>query len=1392
MLLLAMATPGRGALAPALAPPGGNGTNAPQGDYDLSLLLKAYPFNTVPLATSLADKTPRVRQDKGTSPAWKKHWDEARRLAVVGKLAQAAELYHKLLAEKEISEAHWELATILVALGQDKEAKGIVESLNEATPDRPQYVQCLAVISLHLGQFREAAEAFSHLHALQPGNAEALAGEVYSLVAAGDSEAALPRLETIWRLTPTDRGLRELLATLAYAAHDHARAWPHLVELANGPKPKAKILLMAARLSDTRAPPQEGLRFWQLYVAAQPDDLEGRQWLANFFEKTGQEQEALPHLLAIHLRRPGDLPVLKRIGQGYAAVGDFAKALDFLEKYAALRPEDKEVAATLTRSHEALGHKTETLRALEHYFALEPHPDEVDLKRAAHLYEEAGAQAEVITVYRRLVALHPDEPVLLRALATRLLAAGRQEEALSSWQRLARLLPEESDIYRTMATILESLGRQPELDHTLATLHRLQPTDHALSLKLAARYLAKDDLQRATEVLTGMERQGGAKPAAFYSWRGTLRMKQHDFAAALLDLEGFLAQEPNEQSARRQAMIAAGRLGDVVRVRIHEQALSSGGKAMPLDLQLLVAQAYADCRAETEASALFQKVIDEWLAADSGSIEVMQQAFAGLAGTFSREDRPYEEEETWRTGLVATDDRLFFLPPLFALALRQGQVGEAQGWLAGLRPLLADNAPRLALMEAMLLAAQGETRQARRRLWSVNDAFAELDKTGEGPDQRETIADRLALAAQWLKAGNNALAARQCARVLALDGDNLEAKVILAKGRAVLAQGAGRIDPGQLRPDQLLTLAGLYRQYDLPQGMAKAARQALTLVPQSLAAGLTLADSLVALGDFDAAQVQLEKLAADHPREFSLKVRIATLQFMGGKLAAVEELLHSPEAQSRPELILLRARLLWRQNRWDEAIKLYQDFLTPRVAAILRRSAKECRINLPDVKPKRSVWEILTRDPGSDPDSLFAAQVMAPATVLSFLDQGQSRFSLAAARLVAAHRWQAEFALELAPRQSVVRREYTIAQKQYESLFARYPRQRLLLYDLAGMYSRLGELGQEEAAYDKLSAAGIDFPELAEARTRNRLKQQPQTALTYGYQSDGGRHGYLDIEKDWQGISFWDSLSTQHEMEMKVDRINYHAKSWEDTMRATRATASYSTTMMHGLTVRGTGGLESQDQGHDTLLVNTTVVGKIGDGLTGTMAYDREVVADTTASLRRHIVRQDLSGGMSLAPLPRLSLGGDYLLRDYSDNNWTTGYDLWSTYLILAEPTFLQMKYSYDFKESREGNAQSGSGEDGFAAEDHPYWAPKNYWVNQIGLYFKHSLADDSLEREASRYYTLEYAVGHDVDGYAVQTAKAGLYAEFTPHCLLTAAGELVNSQAVRKQEYRLDLIYRW
>jgi hypothetical protein len=117
----------------------------------------------------------------------------------------------------------------------------------------------------------------------------------------------------------------------------------------------------------------------------------------------------------------------------------------------------------------------------------------------------------------------------------------------------------------------------------------------------------------------------------------------------------------------------------------------------------------------------------------------------------------------------------------------------------------------------------------------------------------------------------------------------------------------------------------------------------------------------------------------------------------------------------------------------------------------------------------------------------------------------------------------------------------------------------------------------------------------------------------------------------------------------------------------------------------------------------------------------------------------------------------------------------------------------YDFQDARESNQEGGILlADGFSAEDHPYWSPKNYWENSFGIYWKQYLFSEILEKEAPSYYTVEYRIDYDSTGHERQSLKGGFSMELNTHFILESAIEFISSDNYRASDLSLTAVYRW
>lgn len=587
-----------------------------------------------------------------------------------------------------------------------------------------------------------------------------------------------------------------------------------------------------------------------------------------------------------------------------------------------------------------------------------------------------------------------------------------------------------------------------------------------------------------------------------------------------------------------------------------------------------------------------------------------------------------------------------------------------------------------------------------------------------------------------------------------------------------------------------LHLLKAMRDEGLVAELCKSAELASLQYPDSVTIRTLYASAREANGEIGPAIEIWQGIVRDFPEQEFAAVRLAQQLFSHGRFAEAkdveERFLHHV---SRPDLILLNARIFWAEHEWEKSAAEYDAFLDPSVTDSIAAVARERGVTL----PRDEAPGIFARLTVAETDRQTAVDaLMEPKTLLAH-GPGAAALKEITVPFYARYRWQKRFTLEKAARQSVMDREYLAAANYFRILLREYSADVSLQYDLAGIYSRFGQLGQEAALYEEIKSAGGDFPGLAEARERNELKRQPRATLGYGYLREEGREGYKAIRKTWEETSLQYSPYLQHDLAVNLSRLDYQDPGGNGRIRGNRAFVSYAANINEQFLLRGGAGTELLENNQpDTALIEMAAEGRLGDRLTGSLSYGRDVKHDTLASLGRNIVQQDYKADFMLDMLSSLQAGGGYLYTSLSDENAMKGYDLWAAYLLFFEPASLKFSYTYDFKDTAEGRGGGPLLPDGFNAFDHPYWTPVNYWQNRFSIYFKHQLSDDQFRRGVPRYYDLEYVVVYDEMGYAMQTWKGGVFIECAPHFILAATTELTSGPEYRAKEVFLSAVYRW
>ncbi len=1341
----------------------------------------------------------QVVVDHDFLPAWMAMWEEARDAVRHGKPAAAARLYDTLLAGRpDLTEAAWELARLRFRLGNGPGGIALLEGLVAREPGNIAYRLLLGRAILLHGQADRAVTLLGQILEKEPENPEVLAAIVRGYFSLQQPERTLAPLETLHRLDPGDSEIRLRLALLYVKLGLDDKARQHLVELAKDMDAGLDLLVTTAQVHDRLGLDNLAAGYWRRVLDLQAANPEASRRLAR--AQVGRLPEDLAHARPL----PGEVVdpvVLKRIADLYLKEESLNKALPYLEKYLVLRPADQEVALSLVAVHAKLGHREEIITVLARFFVMEAVPQDLELRQAARRYVDAGNFREAVPLYRRMMILAPNDPDLLFNLAVDLFKIGAHDPTLGKRKQPAEPRPGLEELYCSMSDLLKHLDQSAGLLEVLETINELNPADVDVIRQLARLHLQRGELTSSLYFFEQLAMAGPMDVAALED-RAILFARSGKLAHALDDWEELLRRAPERQDIRIRALRQTGAQGLLTDVRRHlgaMEALQSGG--MNADMALAGVVALRQCGVYAEALLRCQRLLAHHSGDDNNQMAV--RIYLEMAAIYRAAGLPYEAEQILRIALLLDLRGAEILEQLVFQALaRPETAATAQVWFDRWQELNPAGNTTMDRHRARLLAGLGERGAAMalsRELFENTASASELSAKPEIGLLWQ--ADGVALASDLLADGEPEEAEKVCLRILQEGGvernKGFEPLVLLFKSYLrqkkvpqasdVFAriQYAARQDA-----DRLLTTVRLFRAQEMSAETLTLAREAWRVLPDSLEAALLLAEALETSDDKAGGVAVLREALVKYPDNDRANVMLANLLFRQGEyeqaLVLCETML--TPASPRPDLLLLKARILWALQRWPESVSVYEAFLRPAVEESFVRQLAANEITVPGAEAKQSWWGKVTSTGNEQPSPLLLA--LDP---IQMLGQGNIPVARIAVPFLAMQRWQYLFANECAARKAMQRREYSQAMYLFKSILRDYPQEASLLFDLAGVYSRLGLLQDEEVIYRRLTDMDASYPGVEKASQRNLLKRQPRATIKGLWHREEGYGGYKAMQEERLQTSVWWSPRPGHDFDVILTRPVYTSTDLPVTINSRRFFLTYRNHFVNGLSLDLGGGIEGLEQGYaNTGLVRGKLSGEVGDKLDAYLAFSRDLVMDTSASLTRNVVSHEAAGGLSLDMLSRLKVGGDYGVRSFSDNNFTMQYALWTSYLLFEEPYALSFTYHYDFADSREGANPGTPLADGFGVDDHPYWAPRSYWKNRFELFFKHQFSKDVLDRGIPRYYTLRYSLDYDSFGYGGQNLEGGLYLEMTPRFILEASALLNSSQLAHSREVALSAIYRW
>ncbi|MBW2484080.1 MAG: tetratricopeptide repeat protein, partial [Deltaproteobacteria bacterium] len=1158
---------------------------------------------------------------------------------------------------------------------------------------------------------------------------------------------------------------------------------------------------------------EQAAAYWERIIGREAGNNEAHLFLAEYYEKSGQLDRSLAHLESMLIRNPHNTAIYAQLGRVYEKVGESDRALLFYEKLLAENPQNQEAALRIAGINAEMGQKRRLHEVGPRRAPASAQLQTVKLKETIRNLEADGRYREAMQVYQQLIKTYPDDHEILPGLTNGLVIIGQNEGIDAMVELLSDTVSDNMAMYREIAELLRRMSRDEELLAVLGKIHELDPGNNLTTQELAILHLNRGDFLLSRRYFEKLSNADCVNSRCLEA-RATLAEKLNLPAHRLDDYEKLLELQPDRHEIRLKAMEIAAQLGLLDKALFHSgylQGLASFSKK--LEVKILLADTYRESGYLGRAVERYQNIIAQAAATNEERGLLRMRSWLGIVNSYKMLGLVYEAEQALRTALVNEKRRIPILAALFYLYLETGRVSESDVWLQAINQAVDDSQQdkftqaNLEWLKGFLQAEKYEAagdyglaidlyKEAEALLQEYeydNTALYGLDNIQPGLRLQMQLAVSHLQAEEYGEAERIVLELKKehrgVAELLVLQeqiylnwGKTAEAVAVAGESKEYAAQDFGR----------QLILAKLYGKYKNFSRQAETAGKAVTDKPESLAAKYLLVGASIEQREYAASLDLLEQFLRSYPENtWFLSEQVELLALTGDLQEALGVAgIILAENQDRRDIVLLQSRILWELNRWTDSVALYESMLEPPIEDILAGKIQELVLPVGQSPARSTWWDKITFAEGAPPR--IADIIMSHQQAVDFSKDVQAVNTIAAT-YYAVYRWQEKFSKELSVRRSVMRQEYYHAANKLEQFIKEFGSNDFLLYDLAGLYSKLDRLGDEAAIYRRLEAQNTNFPGLSEAVQRNNLKRRPQVYLAYTVQDDDGWEGYKAVRQETVkgGWNYYQSSSQRWGID--VARNDYESTRDEQNLSGWRTMLTYDLKLSQVLRLSLGGGFEKLTSDYDdTFLFSGAFTGKIADEMRAVFSVKQDVVADTIASLKRNIKKRDYKIEFLFDLFPRLLLGGYFNYMEYSDSNWTNNYTFWASYVVLPEPTLMKFSYRYDLYDSREGYKPGVPSDDGFAPDDHPYWSPLNYWITRFSFYFKHQLSNDALARGVPSYYTIEYSLGYDSEENDLHELKGSFNFEIARNYTVSASYGYLDLDVYQQTEAFLSLMYRF
>lgn len=1316
------------------------------GIFLLLILVFSFTGNAATDSFSPAPNSGLVLKGSHDQPSWMGLWEKARLAVRQGKTQKAAALYKELFVKRpQIEEALREYSLVLMELMRWNDAWIILQKLFEIDPESLEYKFYAGKVALAQKRYQRAATFLGQVYTMSPESewsVEALRGQVVSLQKLGREDMAYPLLEQLYLLVPHEEDIIRRLARDSLKLGHSAKAESYYKTLVSEFDCTSRDYFEAEPLFVNSGAKEMAALCWQGYLSFHPYYIPFHRKLSSYYLETGQEAKALPHFL-IRIAHGEETPqIFLQTGRLYLyQEGRPDKALYYYDEYRKRKPDDTKVVSEIKR--------------------------------------------------------------IQAVLANDLLVIVENEGAWTLWRDLAKIIPDRLAIYYSMADQLESLDKEKELLEVLEIIHKHNPEDQDILFRLAELNFNRDNLEASSNALDTLinDRQSGKE---YFFLRAKIEEKQGRLPRALKYYRQYLENDSDDYTVLLATMKLASDTGLIHELQYFYTLLPTLKENYIVNKKgsLLYAEGLFHNKLYSTARTVYRKLLQIFTFSKDESFFISKQ----IIKTLQFEKEYFEAEQLLRILLTGEGDFSELVHLLIENSLLEKNWKNAWKWYEVLVYGASHELWDHFIQKLRIYAESGKIDVAI----TIAEDYLDGNKSLCFENESQCLELKTLVAEFYYREKLYNRAKEVLGSIIQYSPDN---PVLVTLGklieRKLALNGTLSALSNEDESNTIPTLeTSLYlEKFGEYQPALQIIKKHLQNRPNDIRIKVKYAQCLSVSGDDASALLSYKELSDHFPVEQSFKKAINTLEFkMAMFNALIEEL--APDWQTLkidksllvPRKIppkvdslaysskILLARTFWASKRWTDALMLYRSLLQPPVELEFSEKLKAENISLVLPPPERSLLNVLTFTSPAEPDRLSV--VMEP----EFTRQNKTKpVAAIAANLYASYRCQQMVSEELSVREAMSDGNYYQAMKEYQKLL-NSDSSTESLFDLAGVYSRLGFSGKEAALYETLKAKSPDYPELDEAIERNSLKRQPRVIPFATIDTLTGRDGYYDKRQRTGGIQAWFMPSLKHEFLLDMRRVYSQSDTVDQDLWYNQVKADLTWSPVYDLDfLFGIGENFGDGESGKTFLYNLRVNGRIGDMVQGYLGLSEDSVDDSVESLVRAISKKEYKAGVNLDLLPRLFVGSNYLFTEYSDGNHQNRYELWSSYILHSEPTLLKLRYGYEFSHNDDSNKNRDfSFTSGFSPFDHPYWSPKEYWQSLFTVFFEHQLAEDVLGRGAPSYYSLEYSFGYEIGGYGNHEVKADIFLEMNRHFLLNTSLDYSNGSEQKKFDFLFSIIYRW